>query len=427
MLDLNYVREHLDLIEKMGRDRGQPLDLEPFRALDLERRALITSAERLKAERNKTSEGIARMKKAGEDASAILAVMKEVSDKIKQDDLRINELDEQLKNFLLTIPNIPHASVPVGSSAADNVEVRRWGAPPSFDFKARPHWEIGEGAGILDFDAAVKIAGARFAVYKGLGARLERALANFFLDMHTGEHGYTEILPPFLVNTASLTGVGQLPKFAADMFHLEGTDLWLTPTSEVELTSLHRDETLNGDDLPLKVCAWTACFRSEAGAAGRDTRGLKRQHQFQKVEMFKFTRPEESYEELELLVANAEAVLQRLGLHYRVMSLCTADMGFASAKTYDIEVWLPSAGEFMEISSCSNTEAFQARRSGIRFKAAGAKKSEFVHTLNGSGLAVGRTWIALVENYQLADGSVVIPEALRSYMGVEKIPAVQKP
>jgi seryl-tRNA synthetase len=427
MLDLNYVREHLDVIEKMGRDRGKPLDLEPFRALDTERRALITSAERLKAERNKSSEGIARMKKAGEDASAILAVMKDVSDKIKRDDERINELDEQLKNFLLTIPNIPHASVPVGSSAADNVEVRRWGKPPAFDFKARPHWEIGEGAGILDFDAAVKIAGARFAVYKGLGARLERALANFFLDMHTREHGYTEILPPFLVNTASLTGVGQLPKFAADMFHLQGTDLWLTPTSEVELTSLHRDETLNGDDLPLKVCAWTACFRSEAGAAGRDTRGLKRQHQFQKVEMFKFTRPEQSYDELELLVANAEAVLQRLGLHYRVMQLCTADMGFASAKTYDIEVWLPSSGEFMEISSCSNTEAFQARRSGIRFKAAGGKKSEFVHTLNGSGLAVGRTWIALVENYQLADGSVVIPEALRAYMGVEKIPALQKP
>ena len=267
--------------------------------------------------------------------------------------------------------------------------MRRWGAPPAFDFKARPHWEIGEGAGILDFDAAVKIAGARFAVYKGLGARLERALANFFLDMHTREHGYTEILPPFLVNTASLTGVGQLPKFAADMFHLEGTDLWLTPTSEVELTSLHRDETLNGDDLPMKVCAWTACFRSEAGAAGKDTRGLKRQHQFQKVEMFKFTRPEQSYDELESLVANAEAVLQRLGLHYRVMQLCTADMGFASAKTYDIEVWLPSAGEFMEISSCSNTEAFQARRSGIRFKPPGGKKSEFVHTLEWIGACGG--------------------------------------
>jgi seryl-tRNA synthetase len=426
MLDLGYVREHLDVIEKMGRDRGIALGLEPFRAIDAERRALITSTERLKAERNRASEEIPRKKKAGEDASEILTRMKEVSDQIKRDDQRIAELDEQLNNFLLTIPNIPHASVPVGKSAADNLEVRRWGAQPKFDFQARPHWEIGEGAGILDFDAAVKIAGARFAVYKNLGAHLERALANFFLDMHTREHGYTEILPPFLVNTASLTGVGQLPKFAADMFHIEGTDLWLTPTSEVELTSLHRDETLNGDDLPLKVCAWTACFRSEAGAAGRDTRGLKRQHQFQKVEMFKFTRPEQSYDELESLVGNAEAVLQRLGLHYRVMQLCTADMGFASAKTYDIEVWLPSTGEFMEISSCSNTEAFQARRSGIRFKSPGRKKSEFVHTLNGSGLAVGRTWIALVENFQQPDGSVVIPEALRPYMGVDRIPAKSK-
>jgi len=421
MLDLGYVREHLDAIEKMARDRGITLDLAPFREIDTERRQLITSAERLKAERNRANEEIAGKKRAGEDATSILALMKEVSDRLKRDDVRIGELDERLKQFLLTVPNIPHASVPVGTSAADNVEVRRWGAPPKFDFKPRPHWEIGEGAGILDFQAAVKIAGARFAVYKGLGARLERALANFFLDLHTGEHGYTEILPPFLVNTASLTGVGQLPKFAADMFHVEGTDLWLTPTSEVELTSLHRDETLDADKLPEKVCAWTACFRSEAGAAGKDTRGIKRQHQFQKVELFKFTRPEQSYDELELLVKNVEVVLQRLGLHYRVMLLCTADMGFASAKTYDIEVWLPSAGEFMEISSCSNTEAFQARRSGIRCKQK-AGKSEFVHTLNGSGLAVGRTWIAIAENFQQADGSIVIPEVLRAYMGVDRIP-----
>jgi seryl-tRNA synthetase len=421
MLDLGYVREHLDAIEKMARDRGITLDLAPFREIDTERRQLITSAERLKAERNRANEEIAGKKRAGEDATSILALMKEVSDRLKRDDVRIGELDERLKQFLLTVPNIPHASVPVGKSAADNVEVRRWGAPPKFDFKPRPHWEIGEGAGILDFQAAVKIAGARFAVYKGLGARLERALANFFLDLHTGEHGYTEILPPFLVNTASLTGVGQLPKFAADMFHVEGTDLWLTPTSEVELTSLHRDETLDADKLPEKVCAWTACFRSEAGAAGKDTRGIKRQHQFQKVELFKFTRPEQSYDELELLVKNVEVVLQRLGLHYRVMLLCTADMGFASAKTYDIEVWLPSAGEFMEISSCSNTEAFQARRSGIRCKQK-AGKSEFVHTLNGSGLAVGRTWIAIAENFQQADGSIVIPEVLRAYMGVDRIP-----
>ena len=423
MLDLGYVREHLDAIAKMAEDRGITMDLAVFREIDSERRALITSNERLKAERNKASDEIARLKKSGQDAAPILARMKEVSDEIKRGDERVTLLDERLKQFLLTIPNIPHASVPVGKSAADNVEVRRWGAPPQFDFAPRPHWEIGEGAGILDFASAVKIAGARFAVYKGLGARLERALANFFLDVHTREHGYTEILPPFLVNTASLTGVGQLPKFAADMFHLEGTDLWLTPTSEVELTSLHRDDTLDAATLPLRVCAWTACFRSEAGAAGKDTRGIKRQHQFQKVEMFKFTRPEESYDELESLVRNAEALLQKLGLHYRVVLLCTKDMGFAAAKTYDIEVWLPSSGEFMEISSCSNTEAFQARRSGIRYKPKGGGKSEFVHTLNGSGLAVGRTWIALVENFQQADGSVVIPEVLRPYMGADRIPA----
>jgi len=420
MLDLGYVREHLDTIEKMARDRGVALDLAPFREIDGERRQLIRSTELLKAERNKANDEIVALKKAKQDASAILGRMKEVSDQIKRDDVKIAELDERMKAFLMIVPNIPHASVPVGHGAADNVEVRRWGTPPRFDFAAKPHWELGEGAGILDLEAAVKIAGARFAVYVGLGARLERAIANFFLDLHTGAHGYTEILPPFIVNTASLTGVGQLPKFAADMFHLEGTDLWLTPTSEVELTSLHRDETLDADSLPIKVCAWTACFRSEAGAAGKDTRGIKRQHQFQKVELFKFTRPEQSYDELESLVGNVETALQKLGLHYRVMQLCTGDMGFASAKTYDVEVWLPSSGEFMEISSCSNTEAFQARRSGIRFKPKGGK-SEFVHTLNGSGLAVGRTWIAILENYQQADGSIAIPEALRPYMGTDRI------
>jgi seryl-tRNA synthetase len=422
MLDLGFVRENVEAIEKMGQDRGKPVDMGPFRQIDTERRKAITSTERLKAERNKANEEIAKLKRTGQDASAILARMKEVSEQIKQDDARVARLDEALEQFLLTIPNIPHSSVPIGHGAEDNVEVRRWGAPPRFAFTPKPHWEIGEQAGILDFESAIKIAGARFAVYNGLGARLERAIANFFLDVHTREHGYTEILPPFIVNTASLTGVGQLPKFAADMFHLEGTDLWLTPTSEVELTSLHRDETLDGDCLPLKVCAWTACFRSEAGAAGKDTRGIKRQHQFQKVEMFKFTRPEQSYEELESLVGNAETVLQKLGLHHRTVQLCTGDMGFASSKTYDIEVWLPSSEEFMEISSCSNTEAFQARRSGIRFKHKGGR-SEYVHTLNGSGLAVGRTWIAIVENYQQADGSVLIPEVLRPYMGVDKIPA----
>jgi len=435
MHDLGFVREHPEVIEKMARDRGITLDLAPFRELDGDRRKIITSTERMKADRNKASEEIAALKRAGKQSSAdpstssgqasaldaILARMKQVSEDIKRDDERVAEMDERMRQFLLTIPNIPHASVPVGHSATDNVEVRRSGAPPRFDFTPRPHWEVGERTGILDFAAAVKIAGARFAVYQGLGARLERAIANFFLDVHTGEHGYTEILPPFLVNTAALTGVGQLPKFAADMFHLEGTDLWLTPTSEVELANLHRDETLDANALPIKVCAWTACFRSEAGAAGKDTRGIKRQHQFQKVELFKFTRPEQSYDELEKLVRNAEKCLERLGLHYRVIELCTGDMGFASAKTYDIEVWLPSAGEFMEISSCSNTEAFQARRSGIRFKSAKDGKSEYVHTLNGSGLAVGRTWIAIVENFQQADGSVKIPEALWPYMRTEKI------
>jgi seryl-tRNA synthetase len=421
MHELAYFREHLDKFKRMAESRGVTIDFDGFRALDQERRERITAAERLKAERNKASEEIARRKKAGEDASELLAEMKRVSDEIKQADERASILDAKLEEFMLTVPNLPHSSVQVGHDASANVEVRRWGATPKFDFAPRPHWEIAEGAGIIDFARAVKIASTRFALYRGLGARMERALANFFLDMHAAS-GYTEILPPFIVNTVALVGVGQLPKFAADMFHLEGTDLWLTPTSEVELTSMYRDETLDADVLPVKVCAWTACFRSEAGAAGKDTRGLKRQHQFQKVEMFKFTRPEDSYTELESLVGNAESVLQKLGLHYRVVQLCTGDIGFASAKTYDIEVWLPSAQEFMEISSCSNTEAFQARRSGIRFKPKGGK-SEFVHTLNGSGLAVGRTWLAIVENYQQADGSVIIPEVLRPYMGTDRIPA----
>ncbi|HXW62602.1 MAG TPA: serine--tRNA ligase [Candidatus Acidoferrales bacterium] len=420
MLDLGYVREHLELIEKMARDRSVTVDLDTFRQIDHERRKLIFQSEQLKAERNKANEEIARLKKTGQDGSALLARMKEVSELIKTDDESIAALDERLRLFMLAIPNIPHSSVPVGRSSADNVEVRRWGNPPKFDFTPRPHWEVGESTGILDFEAAVKMSGARFAVYKGLGSRLERAIANFFLDMHTREHGYTEILPPFIVNSAALTGVGQLPKFASDMFHLEGTDLWLTPTAEVELTNLYRDETIDAEQLPIKVCAWTACFRSEAGAAGKDTRGIKRQHQFQKVELFKFTHPDRSYDELETLVRNAEKMLERLGLHHRVVQLCTADLGFASSKTYDIEVWLPSSGEFMEISSCSNTEAFQARRSGIRFKPKGGK-SDFVHTLNGSGLAVGRTWIAIVENYQQADGSIRIPPALVPYMGAERI------
>jgi seryl-tRNA synthetase len=421
MHDLGYFREHLDEFEQMASNRGVKIDFDAFRALDQERRERITSTERLKAQRNKASDEIAKLKKAGQDASSLLADMKRVSEEIKLADERIAELDRRLVDFMLTVPNRPHTSVPVGRDASANVEVRRWGAPPKFDFTPRPHWEIAESAGILDFQRAAKIAGARFAVYRGLGARLERALAAFFLDTHA-TNGYTEVLPPFIVNTAALTGVGQLPKFAADMFHLEGTDLWLTPTAEVELTSVYRDETLDADLLPIKLCAWTACFRSEAGAAGKDTRGLKRQHQFQKVEMFKFTRPDQSYQELESLVANAEQILQKLSLHHRVVQLCTGDMGFASSKTYDIEVWLPSVKEFMEISSCSNTEAFQARRSGIRFKPKGGK-SDFVHTLNGSGLAVGRTWLAIIENYQQADGSVLIPEVLQPYIGAKWIPS----
>ena len=423
MHDLSYFREHLDLFEQMARNRGLTLDLEGFRKLDHERRELITTTERLKAERNKASEEIARHKKAGQDASDLLALMKKVSEAIKESDEKIVTFDDRLRDFMLTVPNLPHASVPVGKDASANVEVRRWGAPPKFSFTPRPHWEVGERAGILDLPTAAKIAGARFALYRGLGARLERALANFFLDLHTGRHGYTEILPPFVANRASLTGTGHLPKFADDMFHLEGTDLWLTPTAEVQLTNLYRDETIDAGQLPVKVCAWTACFRSEAGAAGRDTRGIARQHQFQKVELFKFTRPEHSYDELETLVLDAEKVLQELGLHYRVVLLSTGDMGFAASKTYDLEVWLPSTSEFKEISSCSNCEAFQARRAAIRYKPQGGK-SDFVHTLNGSGLAVGRTWLALVENYQQEDGSVLVPEVLRPYMGTDRIPAV---
>jgi seryl-tRNA synthetase len=423
MHDLSYFRDHLNEFAEMARKRHTTLDLDGFRELDKERRQLITENEQRKAQRNRASDEIARLKKEKQNADALLAEMKQVSEKIKQADERINELDAKQRELLLMVPNIPHPSVPAGMGADGNVEVRRWGTPPGFDFQPKAHWELGENAGMLDLEAAARITGARFAVYKGWGARLERALANFFLDIHTREHGYTEILPPFLVNTASLMGAGQLPKFAADLFRLEDTDFWLTPTSEVELHNLYRDTTVPEEQLPIHVTAWTACFRSEAGAAGKDTRGILRQHQFQKVELFKFTHPEKSYQEHEALTRNAENILQKLGLHYRTMLLCTGDLGFASAKTYDLEVWLPSSREFREISSCSNCEAFQARRAGIRFKPKGAGKSEFVHTLNGSGLAVGRTWIAVVENYQQADGSILIPEVLQPYMGIDRIPA----
>jgi seryl-tRNA synthetase len=424
MHDLSYFRDHLELFAEMAKRRNINLDLDSFRTLDKERRELITANEQRKAQRNKASDEIARLKKEKQNADAILTEMKQLSELIKQSDERINQLDATQRELLLTIPNIPHSSVPAGTTAADNAEVRRWGAAPKFNFQPKPHWELGERTGILDLSVATKITGARFAVYKGWGARLERALANFFLDVHTREHGYTEILPPFVVNSASLMGAGQLPKFAADLFKLEGTDYWLTPTSEVELHNLYRDETISEEKLPIKVTAWTACFRSEAGAAGKDTRGILRQHQFQKVELFKFTHPEKSFVEHEALVRNAESILQKLGLHYRTVLLCSGDMGFASAKTYDIEVWLPSGNEFREISSCSNCEAFQARRAGIRFKPKGGGKSDFVHTLNGSGLAVGRTWIAVVENYQQEDGSILIPDVLRPYMGIDRIPAL---
>jgi seryl-tRNA synthetase len=427
MHDLSYFREHLDVFAEMAKRRGVILDLEGFRELDAGRRTEITTADAVKASTNKANEEFAKRKKAAQvapgDELDHVRKMKEISLGMKQRDERIALLDQRLRDFMLSVPNLPHASVPTGHSAAENMEIRRWGNPPKFNFQPKPHWEVGEGTGILDLQAAAKITGARFAVYKGWGARLERALANFFLDVHTREHGYTEILPPFLVNTASLMSAGQLPKFAADLFKIQDTDFWLTPTSEVELHNLYRDETILEDKLPIHVTAWTACFRSEAGAAGKDTRGILRQHQFQKVELFKFTHPEKSYEEHESLVRNAEVILQKLGLHYRTVLLCTGDMGFASAKTYDIEVWLPSSNEFREISSCSNCEAFQARRAGIRFKPKSGGKSDFVHTLNGSGLAVGRTWIALVENYQQADGSVLIPEVLRPYMGIDRIPA----
>lgn len=423
MHDLSYFREHPEVFADLAKRRGITLNLEAFRELDRERRKWITENEQRKAQRNKASDEIARLKKDKQDASALIAEMKSISELIKQTDEKVATLDAQQRELLLTIPNIPHSSVPTGATAADNVEVRRWGKPPEFAFKPKPHWEVGERAGILDLAAATKITGARFAVYKGWGARLERALANFFLDVHTREHGYTEILPPFLVNSASLMGAGQLPKFAADLFRIQDTDFWLTPTAEVELHNLYREETVPEEKLPINVTAWTACFRSEAGAAGKDTRGILRQHQFQKVELFKFSHPEKSYEEHESLTRNAEAILQKLGLHHRTVLLCSGDMGFASAKTYDLEVWLPSSREFREISSCSNCEAFQARRAGIRFKPKGGGKSEFVHTLNGSGLAVGRTWIAVVENYQQEDGSILIPDVLRPHMGIDRIPA----
>jgi seryl-tRNA synthetase len=425
MLDLNFVRENLPRVEEMLRQRGiDPASvLKDFREVDTQRRQAITDAETMKARRNKASEEIAKRKKSGQDASAAMAETKDLREQIQAREVTASDLDGRLRDILAGIPNMPHESVPVGHSAEENVEVRRWGALPKFDFTPKPHWDLGAELGVLDLERAVKLAGARFAVYWDLGAKLERALANFMLDLHTSVHGYTEVLPPYLVNSDSMYGTGQLPKFAADSFRVPHgeKDLWLIPTAEVPVTNLYRDEVLDAARLPVSLTAYTPCFRSEAGSYGKDVRGIIRQHQFQKVELVKFTRPEQSYEEHEKLTRNAEAILQKLGLHYRVMALCTGDMGASSAKTYDIEVWLPGQRLFREISSCSNFEAYQARRANIRYRPEGKNKTEFVHTLNGSGLAVGRTWVAIVENYQQADGSVVIPEVLRPYIGADRI------
>jgi len=427
MLDLNFVRDNLPRVEEMLRQRGADpaAVLKDFSEVDTQRRQAITEAETLKAQRNKASEDIAKLKKSGQDATAAIAETKDLREQIQAREKIAADLDARLQDILSGIPNMPHASVPVGYSAEDNVEIRRWGQAPQFDFTPKPHWDLGAELGILDLERAVKLTGARFAVYWDLGAKLERALANFMLDLHTREHGYTEVLPPYLVNSESMYGTGQLPKFADDLFRVPHgeKDLWLISTAEVPVTNLYRDEILDAARLPISLTAYTPCFRSEAGSYGKDVRGIIRQHQFQKVELVKFSLPEDSYEEHEKLTRNAETVLQKLGLHYRTMALCTGDMSASSAKTYDLEVWLTGQQLFREISSCSNFESYQARRANIRYRPEGKNKTEFVHTLNGSGLAVGRTWVAIVENYQQADGSVVIPEVLRPYVGAERITA----
>ncbi len=418
MLDLAFVRDNLPQVEEMLRRRGQdPQILARFREMDAQRRQFITQSETLKAQRNRASEEIARLKKAGQDATAQMEKTKKLREQGESLEKQATEIDQELRTLLAGIPNMPHESVPVGKSADDNKEVRKWGTLPQFGFTPKPHWELGEQLGVLDLERATKLSGARFAVYWDLGARMERALASFMLDLHTREHGYTEVLPPYMVNSDSMYGTGQLPKFADDSFKVEKRDLWLIPTAEVPLTNLYRDETIDAARLPLSITGYTPCFRSEAGSYGKDVRGIIRQHQFQKVELVKFTRPEDSYTQHEQLTHDAEMVLQKLGLAYRVVLLCTGDMGAASAKTYDIEVWLPGQQLYREISSCSNFEAYQARRANIRYRPEGTKKTELVHTLNGSGLAVGRTWLAILENYQQADGSVIVPEALRPYMG----------
>ena len=419
MHDLGTFRANLDAVAARLATRGLTLPLDEFRELDQRRRSAITEAEQLRAEQNGLSREVGQLRRQGANTDELQAKSRAMGDRVSELNTVVEAVDAQFREMLAGIPNIPHESVPVGRDAEDNVVVRTHGTPTPMDFEPKAHWDLGPELGILDFDRAAKITGARFAVYWGLGAKLERALINFMLDTHSREHGYTEVLPPFMVNSASLYGTGQLPKFAEDLFKLENTDYYLIPTAEVPVTNLYRDEPLDGEKRPIKLCSYTPCFRSEAGSYGRDVRGIIRQHQFQKVELVKFARPEQSYEELDRLTADAEDILIRLGLPFRTMALCTGDMGFSSAKTYDIEVWLPAQNGFKEISSCSNFEAFQARRANIRFR--NGKKTELAHTLNGSGLAVGRTWVAIVENYQQKDGTVVIPDALRPYLNAEVI------
>ncbi|MBV8828939.1 MAG: serine--tRNA ligase [Acidobacteriaceae bacterium] len=420
MHDLNFFRNNLDQIAERLATKGFQLDIGVFRALDSQRRQAVTESEQLKAERNSATAEIGKLRKQGQDTAEQQTRVRAIGERISALDEDVRKLDDEFKDFLGRVPNVPHESVPLGRTEADNVEIHRWGSPREFSFPPKAHWDLGPELGILDMERAAKIAGARFAVYVGQGAKLERALANFMLDVHTYDHGYREVLPPFMVNSASLYGTGQLPKFADDQFRCEGHDLWLIPTAEVPVTNLFRDEIMNADSLPLSLCAYTACFRSEAGSYGRDVRGIIRQHQFQKVELVKFTRPEQSYSELEKLTRHAEVILEKLELPYRRVALCTSDLGFSSAKTYDLEVWLPGQNAYKEISSCSNFEAFQARRAQIRFKNE-KNKSDFVHTLNGSGLAIGRTWLAILENHQQQDGCVLIPKALQPYFGSDRI------
>lgn len=420
MLDLKRIRNNPEAVKKSMKMRGEAFDIsliDKVVELDEQRRKLLIEVETMKNKRNSDSQEIAKIKKAGQNADSLMQDMKELSDSIKEYDAKVAELDSSIEEIMLTIPNIPNPIVPLGETDADNVEVRKWGTPTKFDFEPKAHWDIGTNLGILDFETAGKVTGSRFTFYKGLGARLERACTNFMLDLHTTKHGYTEVFPPFMVHRRSMIGTGQLPKFEEDAFKVADTDYFLIPTAEVPVTNMYRDEVLDGDKLPIKHVAYTACFRAEAGSAGRDTRGLIRQHQFNKVELVKFTRPEDSYAELEKLINDAEEVLKILGIPYRVVRICTGDLGFTAALKYDLEVWMPSYNRYVEISSCSNFEDFQARRANIKYRPAPKEKPQFVHTLNGSGVAIGRTVAAILENFQQADGSVKVPEALVPYMG----------